>query len=138
MVSWAPGDQESPLVGLGPGPFSGWDGPFEGREAHNSFIDWGMSTGAIGLALYLGLLAWTARCALRSGETMPVAMLVSVVLCSVFGYMLRQPDFWMVLVLVLMLSEASIRMRGPQASQLVLEHDGHPWRPTVRFGESRF
>ena len=129
--------QELPLVGFGPGPFSGYDGPFEGREAHNSFIDWGMSTGAIGLALYLGLLAWTARCALRSGDTMPVAMLIAVVFCSVFGYMLRQPDFWTIVVLVLMLSEGSGRMRGPQASPLVLAHDGDPSRLTVRFEENR-
>ena len=128
---------ESPLVGFGPGPFSGDGGPFEGREAHNSFIDWGMSTGGIGVTIYLGLLAWSLWCALRSRETMPVAMLISVVSCSVFGYMLRQPDFWMVVVLVLMLCEGSIRKRAPQASQLVLAHDGDPSRLTVRFEENR-
>ena len=97
--------KQSPLVGFGPGPFSGYYGPFESAEAHNSFIDWGMSTGAVGVAIYLSLLAWAARCALRSRDAMPVAMLISIVAVSTFGYVLRQPDFWTVMVLVLVLSE---------------------------------
>jgi O-antigen ligase len=103
--------RESPLFGFGPGAFSGYNGPFEGDEAHNSFIDWGMSTGAVGVAIYLGLLAWTLWRAIRSGDTMPVAMLISVVMVSTFGYVLRHPDFWMVLVLVLVLSESAVASR---------------------------
>jgi O-Antigen ligase len=123
---------ESALVGFGPGSYSGVAGPFEGREAHNSFIDWGMSTGAVGIAIYLGLLAWTVRRALQSGETMPIGMLISVVMVSTFGYVLRQPGFWMVLVLVLVLSERSILMRKLQSSQAVLDHGRHTWRSTAR------
>lgn len=124
--------RESPLVGFGPGSYSGVAGPFAGREAHNSFIDWGMSTGAMGIAIYLGLLAWTVRRALQSGETMPIAMLISVVMVSTFGYVLRQPGFWMVLVLVLILSERSILMRKQQSSEAVLDHDRHTWRSAAR------
>jgi hypothetical protein len=132
---------ESPLFGFGPGSYSGQGGPFEGREAHNTFIDWGMSTGAVGIAIYLGLLAWIGSRAIRSGETMPVAMLISVVMVSVFGYVLRQPDFWMVLVLILILSEHASLIRRPQSSQ-ALDHGAYPWRPTTRsasrFEQNRF
>jgi O-antigen ligase len=130
--------RESPLFGFGPGSFSGKAAPFQSNEAHNSFIDWGMSTGAVGLTIYLGLLAWTARCALRSGEVIPVAMLISVVMVSVFGYVLRQPDFWMVLVLVLILSERSIQLRTSQARRILLEQDQDARRSTARFERSRF
>jgi O-Antigen ligase len=134
FILWLHGLQairESPLFGFGPGSFSGNGGPFEGREAHNSFIDWGMSTGALGLAIYLGMLAWCLWCALRSGETMPVAMLTSVVVVSVFGYVLRQPDFWGVLILVLILGESASVRRLPQPSRAVFEYGGHGWRQTA-------
>lgn len=145
FILWLHGLQairESPLFGFGPGPFSGYTGPFEGREAHNSFIDWAMSTGAVGLALYLCLLAWCLQCALRSGEAMPLAMLISIVLDSFFGYVLRQPDFWVVVLLVLILSEHAIAIRKPQASQPVFEQGGGAsWpraRPASRFEQNRF
>ena len=136
FILWRHGLQaigESPLFGFGPGPYSGYVGPFEGNEAHNSFIDWGMSTGAAGITIYVALLAWVLRCAVRSGETMPVAMLISVVMVSIFGYVLRQPDFWMVLVLVLMLSERSILARHRQASQSVLQQGPDAWQSAACF-----
>ncbi len=91
-----------------------------------------MSTGAVGVAIYLSLLAWTMRGALRSRDAMPVAMLISIVAVSTFGYVLRQPDFWTVMVLVLVLSERSIPRRKPQPDQVGLDHGGHAWRPAVR------
>ena len=135
FILWRHGLQvisQSPLFGFGPGAFSGYGGPFQGREAHNSFIDWGMSTGTVGIAIYLSLLAWTMWCALRSGETMPIAMLISVVMVSSFGYVLRQPDFWMVVVLVLILSEHATGMRRSQPSQAVVEQGGRVWPPAAR------
>ena len=127
--------RELPLLGFGPGPFSGTLVPFGSREAHNSFIDWGMSTGAIGVAIYISLLAWVASRALRSGEAMPVAMFISVVSASVFGYLLRQPDFWLVMVLVLILSEHSILVRYRQASQSVFQQRPYAWEPAARFDQ---
>ena len=58
---------ESPLVGWGPGAFSGLHEPFEGFEAHNTLIDWAASTGALGLALHAALWVWCASRALRMG-----------------------------------------------------------------------
>ena len=125
--------RESPLLGFGPGSYSGYMGPFEGREAHNSFVDWGMSTGAIGVAVLLSMLGWTLSRAIRSGETMPVAMLISVVVVSVFGYVLRQPDYWMVVVLVLVLSEHATSMRRARAVPAGLGHGSRAWPPGARF-----
>jgi O-Antigen ligase len=132
---WSHGIQAigaSPLVGFGPGSFSGYNGPFEGHEAHNSFIDWGASTGLAGLLTYLGLLAWVTWRGVRSGEPVLVGMLVSVVAASVFGYLLRQPDFWMVIVLVLVLSESVITVRDRQAGRLTAEPGGQAPRLTLR------
>ena len=67
----------SPLVGWGPGAYSGLEHSFDSFEAHNTLVDWGMSTGGLGMMLYLGLLllvrptrhpvrfALAARCARR-------------------------------------------------------------------------
>lgn len=106
----------SPLFGFGPGPFSGYGGPFEGWEAHNSFIDWGMSTGVAGVLLYAVLLGWIGWRAFRSHEMTLIGMWVSVVVVSFFGYVLRQPDFWTAMVLVLVLSEIPLAVRAQQGS----------------------
>jgi O-antigen ligase len=122
----------SPVVGFGPGHFSGYFGPFEHMEAHNSFIDWGASTGLAGLLIYLGLLAWVLGRALQSGETELVGMLVAVVMTSVFSYLLRQPDFWTAVVLVLVLSESVIAIRERQAGRFLPEAHRHGPRLTLR------
>ena len=111
----------SPLFGFGPGSYSGYGGPFESKEAHNTFIDWGMSTGLLGVLLYFALLGWCLWRALRSGELMLVGMAISVIVFSLFGYVLRQPDFWMIVVLVLMMSERAIALRERQAGEYPLE-----------------
>jgi O-antigen ligase len=122
----------SPLFGFGPGPFSGSSGPFQGGEAHNSFIDWGMSTGFTGILLFVALLAWVVWRALWSREVTLVGMWMSVVVVSIFGFVLRQPDFWMVLVLVLILSEQAITSRHRPAGRLVLEPGAQMRRPISR------
>jgi len=120
--------RESPLFGFGPGPFSGYGGPFEGSEAHNTFIDWGMSTGLAGVLLYVAILWWTLWHALRSRELTLVGMLVAVIVFSIFGYVLRQPDFWLALVLILTLSERGITLRQRQARHSRIEPSGQARR----------
>jgi O-Antigen ligase len=139
FILWAHGLEaisQSPLFGFGPGAFSGYGAPFQGREAHNSFIDWAMSTGGIGIAIYLSLLVWATRCALRSRETMPVAMLISIVAVSVFGYVLRQPQFWSVMILVLILTERRTVRHHPQDGQMAHQNGGLTWRPATRASRS--
>lgn len=96
----------SPLVGNGPGPQSGLFGPFTGSEAHNTLIDWGASTGLVGLALYVGIMFWTARRAWRAGNLSMLLLLVAIFAFSLFHYVLRQPIFWFYLTAVGALSRA--------------------------------
>lgn len=89
--------QKSPLIGFGPGTFSGIHGPFTGEEAHNSMLDWGMSTGVIGM-LFLALLGiYFFLSVLRSGCDSLLGMFVSLIIFSCFHYVLRQPVFWLLL-----------------------------------------
>jgi hypothetical protein len=105
--------QRSPVVGFGPGAYSGQTGPLQGGEAHNSLIDWGMSTGILGVALHVALLAWCARQALRVSSLPLLAIVMALTLFSLLHYMLRQPLYWLILALVLILTER----RDPQQAR---------------------
>ena len=99
----------SPLVGFGPGSYSGLNGPFEGDEAHNTFIDWGMSTGVVGVLLHLGLLVLIGWRALRSNSFASLGLVASLVVFAMFAYTLRQPIYWLLLVLALAFAERRSR-----------------------------
>ena len=103
---------QSPLVGFGPGAYSGKAGPFEGNEAHNSLIDWGMSSGFIGILLHVLLLGWCAFRAIKSNSVMLLAMLTSLILLSQLHYSMRHPTYWLTLILVVTLTERRV---GPVA-----------------------
>lgn len=90
----------SPVTGLGPGAHSGVAGPFLGSEAHNTLIDWGASSGLVGVTAYVILLAWMMRRAWRSGQTMSVVAVVMISMFSLFHYLLRHPVFWFFLVVI--------------------------------------
>jgi O-antigen ligase len=119
VVRWTNGIKaimHSPVVGFGPGSYSGVTGPFQSKEAHNSIIDWGASTGVLGIVLHLGLFAWCVLRTLRAGELALFGMLTALAGASMFGYMLRQPIYWMLLVLVLMLSADRVPARARTAA----------------------
>jgi O-antigen ligase len=90
----------SPMVGFGPGSYSGIFGPFSGSEAHNTFIDWGMSTGSIGIAAYCGLLIWIFRYAWKAKSAEAIVALIVVVVFSLFHYVVRHPIFWFSLIAI--------------------------------------
>ena len=106
---------ESPLVGWGPGAFSGLTRPFEGFEAHNNVIDWGASTGSLGAALHVALWCWCAWRALSVGALSLFAVVVVVAIDGMFGYSLRQPVYWLTLTMVLLLTERHQAARRPAA-----------------------
>jgi O-antigen ligase len=113
----------SPFVGFGPGAYSGLFGPFQNFEAHNSLIDWGMSTGLSGIALHLALWGWCLWRAFRSNSPALLGMAVSLMAGVMFGYFFRHPTYWTILLLVLVLSEGRTkgadglsRQRWPQAA----------------------
>lgn len=96
--------RSSPLFGLGPGAFSGLQGPFQGSEAHNSLIDWGTNTGLVGMAALLALVGWVAVQLLRAGQWALLAGLLALAVFSLAHHVLRHPLVWGWLVLVAQLA----------------------------------
>lgn len=94
----------SPVLGLGPGAFSGLDRPFQGSEAHNSLIDWGTNTGMVGMAALIALLGWLALQLLRGGQWALLAGLVALAVYSLAHHVLRHPLVWAWLVMVAQLA----------------------------------
>lgn len=88
---------EAPIFGFGPGAWSGIMAPFEGMEAHNSFLDMGMSAGIVGLLIYLGILYWLSLHFFNNRCYALLTALGVMVLYSLFHYVLRHPFFWVVL-----------------------------------------
>lgn len=100
--------QTAPILGLGPGAFSGEDRPFQDFEAHNTLIDWGASTGLLGVTLYVVLLLWVVRGVWRSGRVPLIAVVPSLVAFGMVHYTLRQPIFWFYLIFAAALSRAEV------------------------------
>ena len=98
----------SPVFGLGPGAHSGDKAPFLDFESHNTFIDWGGSTGMVGLAAYLSLLGWIAGRAWRNGFVVLVGAVISLATFSSFHYVLRHVIFWFYLLSIAHLSDHSL------------------------------
>lgn len=95
LAAW----KHSPAFGLGPVSLSGIAGPFEHTESHNTYIDvlsqGGM--GALAVILLIALLSFRSGVGNRCyGFVIGLAMLM--VFC-LFHYMIRQPIFWLTLLL---------------------------------------
>ncbi|MUG92465.1 hypothetical protein F7734_08340 [Scytonema sp. UIC 10036] len=103
----------SPLFGLGPGAHSGEVGPFLNFEAHNTFIDWGASTGIIGLIAYISLLTWIAWNAWQQKYIFLFVAVISLAGFSTFHYVLRHPVFWFYLQVIMTLSQKSSKTFHP-------------------------
>lgn len=84
---------ESVWVGNGPGAWSGFGGPYQGQEAHNSFIDWLSITGVLGLFPVLIVLAGLARTDPRF-RLVRAAGFFTLVVFATFHFTFRLPIFW--------------------------------------------
>jgi O-antigen ligase len=84
----------SPLVGLGPGAFSGATGPFQAQEAHNSAVDWVTGSGLLGFAalLVMGMLGAVALGVRR--QPVSAAVGIAIVVFAMLHYVFRQPLAW--------------------------------------------
>jgi O-antigen ligase len=101
MALWTNGIaaiRESPLVGHGPGAYSGSTGPFQGYEAHNTLIDWGASAGLSGLALLVAALGWLVLSGIRERAALLTGAMAASLGLAMFHYVARHPTFWMVLI----------------------------------------
>jgi len=92
--------EHSPLVGFGPGFFSGIDRPFEGSEAHNTFIDYLTNTGLIGLSIYLLFLGKIVLRLYAIKEYSLIVAFFALIIFSLFHNILRHPVFWLFLFLM--------------------------------------
>lgn len=120
VTAWQNGIQaiaQSPVVGFGPGAYSGLYGPFENFEAHNTLIDWGMSTGLAGVVLHVALWGWCLWRALKFRSAAPMGMMIALIAAVMFGYLLRHPSYWIILLLVLTLSEGQPPVRVRRAAR---------------------
>ena len=118
FVIWGNGVRaisHSPLVGVGPGSHSGFFGPFEGFEVHNTYIDWATNTGVLGITLYLALLVWAGVRALRAGSHTRLMILLCMGVFSTFHYVLRQPSFWFYVLVVAFAATPAVASRGRPA-----------------------
>lgn len=93
--------ESSPLFGFGPGAYSGGDGPFQGMEAHNTFIDLGMNVGLFGISLYIGFLGWIAYSLITKKEFVLLTGLMTVLFYTLFHFTLRHPIYWFYLVFLI-------------------------------------
>ena len=100
---WANGIEaglQRPVFGLGPGAWSGFDGPRGLEEAHNSPIDYFTNAGLIGAALLLyGMCALFFR-TLLSKQAVLLAGITAVTIFALFHNVLRQPIMWLVMYYV--------------------------------------
>jgi O-antigen ligase len=102
----------APLFGRGPGAHSDSDTSSVVLEAHNTFVDWGASTGIVGLCAYLALVAWVLVLAWNSGCPALLAAIIALLAFSMFGYVLRQPIYWFYLLGTAVLSASARRPAG--------------------------
>lgn len=114
----------SPIFGHGPGSQSGLSGPFGGAEAHNTLIDWGGSTGLVGVLMLLGLLVSIGWRLWRNGDLYGLSALAALVVFSQFHYVMRHPLVWFYLS-VLSLRPWSVKgVRLPLAERVKSETKG--------------
>ena len=86
---------DKPLIGLGPGAWSGYNGPKGMEEAHNSAIDYFTNAGLIGLTvLIIGMVGIVFK-TLVSKQSVLLGGVVALILFSMFHNVLRQPMLWL-------------------------------------------
>ena len=101
LILWRNGLEaalRSPWFGFGPGAHSGIDGPFQGWEVHNSYIDWATITGLSGLLILLLFMAWPLWTCAHARKHWLIGGLVAVMVFSIFHFVLRHPSLWVFLI----------------------------------------
>jgi O-antigen ligase len=91
---------ENPFFGNGIGAWSGAAGPFQGIEAHNSFIDWISISGAFGGIVYAVLLLKIFRFPFKR-EPVRYGFFFAIVFYVFFGFFFRNPIYWLVMAVIL-------------------------------------
>lgn len=88
---------ERPLLGNGPGHFSGLAEPFQAAEAHNFLFDWMASYGLIGSVILAIYLVSISAGLIRQGSFSVLSIVLVVLAVSIFHFFGRHPVFWFAL-----------------------------------------
>lgn len=87
--------QSSFLIGFGPGAHvSSVVNTTHYWEVHNTFIDFTLQTGIIGLLLYLFLLYKIGKNLIKNGNMYLMGAFIALIVFSTFHFVFRQPIFW--------------------------------------------
>jgi len=124
---------DAPLLGHGPGHFSGLTGPYQGSEAHSLYFDWMASYGIIGSVILFGyMIAVGIRLFLmRRWSILSVFLIITII--SALHFFARHPVFWFSLFYCgLCASQKLTRTNapntdwpGPESSQPTREYEPH-------------
>ena len=90
---------DSKLLGWGPGAYSLADDEGIRQEAHNTLIDWATQSGLGGVVALCGAWAAVLLGLYRRRETWLLGAAAALCAFAVFHFVLRQPAFWVLLVL---------------------------------------
>lgn len=101
----------SPIVGFGPGAYSGLTGPFQGAESHNIIIDYLTNTGIIGLIFLFVFLYKILYKLYQSKEHFILLSLISLLTFGLFHNILRHPIFWALLFVIYSYNNLSFKKR---------------------------
>ena len=106
-----------PLIGWGPGTWSGFEGPLGLEEAHNSAIDYFSSSGLIGLAILIVGLGVIYFRTFTSKQAALFAGVLAISAYAMFHNILRQPVTWMTLYLLTQTAVGGIRSTRTRRKQ---------------------
>ena len=125
----------SNFLGVGPGPHAGFDGPFQGEEAHNIWLDLGLQGGLISIIAFALLLVYVFRRSIRGHTAVGMALFTLAVVIGLSHYLLRHPLFWALITLPVAInyyySVPARRFREEQRLQRQLERDERARRPVA-------
>jgi O-Antigen ligase len=104
----------APIIGHGTGAWSGIYGPFEGVEAHNSWIDWMTMTGWAGGCVSLVMILGIGR-KIQFRRLGILSLFVGLFGFTLFHFVFRQPIFWLTIcicVVALSVSQVTTKPRS--------------------------
>lgn len=91
--------QSSPIVGFGPGSFSGPYFAFGHEEAHNTWLDWLLSTGLVGFLTLIVYQARLIRDLYLRGPVLISGAFSAYVGIMMFHYVFRHPLVWFFIII---------------------------------------
>jgi len=120
----------SPIVGLGAGPQVVSPYFKVAREAHNSYLDFALMVGVLGLGSFLVLISVIVFRSKVLGQPLLLGALVALLGFGFFHYIFRHPIFWFNLMLIAaMASQRAVAVRAtPRVSRAAvpLSHSVSP------------